>query len=223
MSGRALSSQSRSRGRRPLMPLTFQVAIRTGAERCGYRLAPRRKPGSSSEAAAGPRLSPGSRGGRPFSLSSRRFASRKADPKTLFCRRFRAGRVMATAAKIDEQVYDVGAIMGGLYGDGIIALKGRLSAPMGRADARGGDGFVRGSPRDPAAARCRAGRSAGMSRSIPSGSAASSTSPPIPGSSPSARRCSAPTTGSSRSASTFPSPAPPTSPGIATFPRPRRR
>ncbi|HEX8125028.1 MAG TPA: phytanoyl-CoA dioxygenase family protein [Allosphingosinicella sp.] len=31
---------------------------------------------------------------------------------------------MATAAKIEVQDYDTGAIMGGLYGDGIIALKG---------------------------------------------------------------------------------------------------
>jgi phytanoyl-CoA dioxygenase PhyH len=34
---------------------------------------------------------------------------------------------MATAAKTDEQVYDTGAIMGGLYGDGIIALQGAFS------------------------------------------------------------------------------------------------
>ena len=31
---------------------------------------------------------------------------------------------MATAARIEESDYDAGAIMGGLYGDGIIALKG---------------------------------------------------------------------------------------------------
>jgi ectoine hydroxylase-related dioxygenase (phytanoyl-CoA dioxygenase family) len=31
---------------------------------------------------------------------------------------------MAAAAKAEEQLYDAGAIMGGLYGDGIIALKG---------------------------------------------------------------------------------------------------
>jgi len=31
---------------------------------------------------------------------------------------------MATAAKVEEAQYDPGAIMGGLYGDGIIALKG---------------------------------------------------------------------------------------------------
>src|SRR5688572_25686972 len=36
---------------------------------------------------------------------------------------------MATAAKIEEQAYDTGAIMGGLYGDGIIALKGAFSRP----------------------------------------------------------------------------------------------
>ena len=34
---------------------------------------------------------------------------------------------MATAAKIEEQAYDTGAIMGGLYGDGIIALKGAFA------------------------------------------------------------------------------------------------
>jgi hypothetical protein len=34
---------------------------------------------------------------------------------------------MATAAKIDEQSYDTAAIMGGLYGDGIIALKGAFA------------------------------------------------------------------------------------------------
>src|SRR5215213_789253 len=36
---------------------------------------------------------------------------------------------MATAAKTDEQDYDVGSIMGGLYGDGIISLKGAFSRP----------------------------------------------------------------------------------------------
>ena len=36
---------------------------------------------------------------------------------------------MATAARTDEQIYDTGAIMGGLYGDGIIALKGAFSKP----------------------------------------------------------------------------------------------
>lgn len=36
---------------------------------------------------------------------------------------------MATAAKIEEQGYDTGAIMGGLYGDGIIALKGAFPRP----------------------------------------------------------------------------------------------
>lgn len=36
---------------------------------------------------------------------------------------------MATAARVDEQIYDTGAIMGGLYGDGIIALKGAFSRP----------------------------------------------------------------------------------------------
>ncbi|HEX6375802.1 MAG TPA: phytanoyl-CoA dioxygenase family protein [Allosphingosinicella sp.] len=36
---------------------------------------------------------------------------------------------MATAARTDEQDYDIGAIMGGLYGDGIIALKGAFSRP----------------------------------------------------------------------------------------------
>jgi hypothetical protein len=34
---------------------------------------------------------------------------------------------MATAVKVDAQDYDVGEIMGGLYGDGIIALKGAFS------------------------------------------------------------------------------------------------
>ncbi len=34
---------------------------------------------------------------------------------------------MATAAKTEEQAYDTGAIMGGLYGDGIIALKGAFT------------------------------------------------------------------------------------------------
>src|SRR3954464_5815663 len=33
------------------------------------------------------------------------------------------------AARIDEQSYDTGAIMGGLYGDGIIALKGAFPKP----------------------------------------------------------------------------------------------
>lgn len=36
---------------------------------------------------------------------------------------------MATAAKPDEQIYDTAQIMGGLYGDGIIALKGAFSRP----------------------------------------------------------------------------------------------
>ncbi len=36
---------------------------------------------------------------------------------------------MATATKIDEQTYDPAEIMGGLYGDGIIALKGAFSKP----------------------------------------------------------------------------------------------
>ena len=36
---------------------------------------------------------------------------------------------MATAARTDEQAYDAGAIMGGLYGDGIIALKGAFPRP----------------------------------------------------------------------------------------------
>jgi hypothetical protein len=36
---------------------------------------------------------------------------------------------MATAAKLDEQVYDTGQILGGLYGDGIIALKNAFSRP----------------------------------------------------------------------------------------------
>jgi hypothetical protein len=34
---------------------------------------------------------------------------------------------MATAAKLEEPAYDVGEIMGGLYGDGIIALQGAFS------------------------------------------------------------------------------------------------
>src|SRR3954452_7700288 len=36
---------------------------------------------------------------------------------------------MATAARAEEQSYDPGAIMGGLYGDGIIALKGAFPKP----------------------------------------------------------------------------------------------
>src|SRR6195952_2525852 len=36
---------------------------------------------------------------------------------------------MATVARTDEQIYDTGAIMGGLYGDGIIALKGAFAKP----------------------------------------------------------------------------------------------
>ncbi len=36
---------------------------------------------------------------------------------------------MATAASSEHEQYDVGAIMGGLYGDGIIALKGAFSRP----------------------------------------------------------------------------------------------
>src|SRR4051794_26747148 len=36
---------------------------------------------------------------------------------------------MATAAKSEEQSYDTGAIMGGLYGDGIIALKQAFPRP----------------------------------------------------------------------------------------------
>jgi hypothetical protein len=36
---------------------------------------------------------------------------------------------MATAAKLDEQVYDAARIMGGLYGDGVIALKAAFSRP----------------------------------------------------------------------------------------------
>ena len=36
---------------------------------------------------------------------------------------------MATAAREGEQVHDAGAIMGGLYGDGIIALKGAFPKP----------------------------------------------------------------------------------------------
>ncbi|HEX5182728.1 MAG TPA: phytanoyl-CoA dioxygenase family protein [Allosphingosinicella sp.] len=36
---------------------------------------------------------------------------------------------MATAAKPDERLYDTAAIMGGLYGDGIIALKGAFPKP----------------------------------------------------------------------------------------------
>ena len=39
------------------------------------------------------------------------------------------GWIMATAARTDEQGYDAGAIMGGLYGDGIIALKGAFPRP----------------------------------------------------------------------------------------------
>jgi hypothetical protein len=34
---------------------------------------------------------------------------------------------MATAAKLDDERYDVGEIMGGVYGDGIIGLKGAFS------------------------------------------------------------------------------------------------
>jgi len=37
------------------------------------------------------------------------------------------GAGMATAAKLEDARYDVGEIMGGLYGDGIIALKGAFS------------------------------------------------------------------------------------------------
>ena len=59
---------------------------------------------------------------------------------------------MATAAKIDEQVYDAGAIMGGLYGDGIIALKGAFPRRLGRADARGHRHAVRGGARVPGGA-----------------------------------------------------------------------
>jgi hypothetical protein len=47
---------------------------------------------------------------------------------------------MATAARIDEQLYDAGAIMGGLYGDGIIALKAAFPRPWVermRADVMG--------------------------------------------------------------------------------------
>jgi hypothetical protein len=47
---------------------------------------------------------------------------------------------MATAARTDEQIYDTGAIMGGLYGDGIIALKGAFPKPWVeriRADVMG--------------------------------------------------------------------------------------
>jgi len=36
---------------------------------------------------------------------------------------------MATAARIEEQAYDTGAIMGGLYGEGIISLKSAFSRP----------------------------------------------------------------------------------------------
>ena len=36
---------------------------------------------------------------------------------------------MATATKIEERAYDTGAIMGGLYGDGIVALKGAFPRP----------------------------------------------------------------------------------------------
>jgi hypothetical protein len=36
---------------------------------------------------------------------------------------------MATAAKIEGADYDIGAIMGGLYGDGIIALEGAFPRP----------------------------------------------------------------------------------------------
>ena len=36
---------------------------------------------------------------------------------------------MATATKVDEQSYDAAGIMGGLYGDGIIALKGAFPRP----------------------------------------------------------------------------------------------
>jgi hypothetical protein len=36
---------------------------------------------------------------------------------------------MATAAKLEDQDRDTGAIMGGLYGDGIIALKGAFARP----------------------------------------------------------------------------------------------
>ena len=36
---------------------------------------------------------------------------------------------MATAAKSEEQIYEPGAIMGGLYGDGTIALKGAFPRP----------------------------------------------------------------------------------------------
>ena len=47
---------------------------------------------------------------------------------------------MATAARTDEQIYDTGAIMGGLYGDGIIALKQAFPKPWVermRADVMG--------------------------------------------------------------------------------------
>ncbi len=79
---------------------------------------------------------------------------------------------MATAAKPDEQIYDPAAIMGGLYGDGIIALKGAFSAALGRDDARRGDGFVRGGAGDSggrAAARAGALVCRGPSRSGSSG------------------------------------------------------
>ncbi|HEY1605523.1 MAG TPA: phytanoyl-CoA dioxygenase family protein [Allosphingosinicella sp.] len=36
---------------------------------------------------------------------------------------------MATAARPDERIYDAAAIMGGLYGDGIVALKGAFPRP----------------------------------------------------------------------------------------------
>src|SRR5687768_17810729 len=53
------------------------------------------------------------------------FRSRIHQTNRLIRNRFGAGWFeMATAARIEDQDYDTGAIMGALYGDGFTALKG---------------------------------------------------------------------------------------------------
>ena len=126
---------------------------------------------------------------------------------------------MATAAQVEEREFDTGAIMGGLYGDGIIALKGAFPREWARADARGHRTPVRGGA---AGARRRPGaRAAALVRRGPSRGHPRLRRPrhASRGSSPSARRCSGRTTGSSRSGFDVPVPGARTSPGTATSPR----
>ena len=121
--------------------------------------------------------------------------------------------------------YDTAAIMGGLYGDGIIASRAPSRASWVAATARGHRGAVRRGAARARAARVGRGPEA-LLRGGPSGAAARLRRPgdPSVGASPCARPCSARTTRSSRSASTCPVAGRAcTSRGTATSRRRRRR